>query len=362
MGRHEALNTQSGCVPVEEMSRLHSLGHSLLPLGGGIDGKSPLLSLADPSRLPLKRVLGPMYGKGSSCFGVRLDGLAVVDCDEHSPSLVKDMEARFGASPVHVSTPRGVHLYFRDVGGQTPKLRDEGYPVDVKRGSSSYVVGPHSIRPDGGTYKPLAGILGVNRLPAIPLETGATQFRAEAITIGNRNRELSLAAIGMVETVDSPEELFGNLAFIRDDECEDPATLPDTELRKIADWAWTKRLEGKVYRDRDSEFRMNRAALDKLSGYNNASDAISLLATLLANHGHIAGKTFALDHAGMAKAGHTSLGRRRFSNAISSLRHAGLLDVAKEYSVGRSHRTYQLLRMRPDLPNVHSLLTAKEAP
>ncbi len=187
MGRHEALNTQSGCVPVEEMSRLHSLGHSLLPLVGGINGKSPLLSLANPSRLPLKRVLGPMYGKGSSCFGVRLDGLAVVDCDEHSQSLVKDMEARFGASSVHVSTPRGVHLYFRDVGGQAPRLRDEGYPVDVKRGSSSYVVGLHSIRPDGGTYQPLAGILGVNHLPAILLETGATQFRTEAITIGTNN-------------------------------------------------------------------------------------------------------------------------------------------------------------------------------
>ncbi|WP_171230050.1 bifunctional DNA primase/polymerase [Ruegeria sp. HKCCA4008] len=360
MGYHKALNAQSGCVPVEEMARLQSLGHSLLPLGGGIDGKSPLLGLTDPTRLSLKRVLGPMYGKGSSCYGVRLDGLAVVDCDENNPSLLTDMEARFGMSPVQVSTPRGVHLYFKGAGGKVPNLRAQGYPVDVKRGASSYVVGPYSVRPDGGEYQPLAGALGKNDLPTISLETSEVQFRAGAITKGNRNRELSLAAIKMVEAVETLDELFCNLAFIRDDECEDPATMPDSELRKIADWAWTKRLEGKVYQGRDSEFRVNRTALDRLSTFDNSYDAIGLFVVLQSNHGHIPGQIFPLDHAAMTKSGHTNLGRRRFRAAIQTLRSAGLLGIAKEYSAGNHPRSYQLVCSRPDAPNVRSLLVAKE--
>ncbi len=347
-------------VPAEEIARLHGAGFNLLPLGGGSDAKAPLCSLQGSARYPLKRVLGPMYGKGSACYGVRLPGLAVIDCDENNLSLVKDMQARFGGSPVQVSTPRGMHLYYSDHGGQAPNLRAQGFPVDIKRGASSYVVGPHSTRPDGGVYHPVRGMLGADALPAISLPADGVVASTSAISKGNRNRELSLAAIGMVEAVESPDELFGNLAFIRDDECEDPATLPDSELRKIADWAWTKRLEGKVYRDRDSEFRINRTALDRLSTYDNAYDAIGLFVVLQSIHGHIAGKTFALEHAGMAKAGLTSLGRRRFSDAIKSLRQAGLLGVAKEYSVGHSRRAYRLLRIKPELPNVQSLHSAKE--
>lgn len=347
-------------VPVEEIARLHGAGFDLLPLGGGSDAKAPLCSLQEHNRYPLKRVLGPMYGKGSACYGVRLSGLAVIDCDDNSAALVDEMEDCFGASPVQVSTPRGIHLYYRDNGGQTPNLRAQGFPVDVKRGASSYVVGPHSKRPDGGVYQPFQGTLGSDSLPAISLQHKTTKVGSGFIAKGNRNRELSLAAIGMVEAVETADELFSNLTFIRNDECEDPATLPDSELRKIADWAWSKRLEGKVYRDRNSEFRVNRTALDRLSAYDNAYDAIGLFVVLQSNHGHVPGQTFPLDRAAMANAGHASLSRRRFGAAIQTLRSAGLLGIAKEYSVGNHPRSYHLTRIHPDFPNVHSLLTAKE--
>lgn len=346
-------------VPSAEISRLYGAGFSLLPLGGGDDGKSPLTSFKSADRLPVKRVLGILHSKNSASYGIRLDGLAVIDCDVDDPALVEQMEARFGASPVHVATPRGVHLYYRHDGGTLPNLRGEGFDVDIKRGASSYVVGPHSIRPDSAKYRPVKGALGVDELP--PIITGTTTARTKtgAIATGNRNRELSLEAIRMVEAVNDPDELFGNLAFLRDEQCENPSSIPDEELRKIADWAWTKRLEGRVYRDRDSEFRINRNALDMLAGYENASDAIALLVTLQAHHGHISGKTFALNHTSMVKAGHTSLGRRRFNAAIQTLLKSGLLGVAKEYSVGRSHRSYRLLRVQPDLPKVQSIFTAK---
>nr|WP_256368462.1 MULTISPECIES: bifunctional DNA primase/polymerase [unclassified Ruegeria] len=333
----------------------------MLPLGGGSDAKAPLCSLQEQNRYPLKRVLGPMFGKGSACYGVRLPGLVVIDCDENSAGLVDEMEDRFGPSPVQVSTPRGIHLYYRDNGGQTPNLRAQGFPVDLKRGSNSYVVGPHSTRPDGGVYKPVQGVLGADDLPAISLQPSAAAIGTGAMAKGNRNRELSLTAIGMVEAVDTPDELFCNLVFVRDDKCEDPASLPDSELRKIADWAWNKRLEGKVYRDRDSEFPINRTALDRLSAFDNAFEAIGLFVILQSNHGHIPGQTFPLDHAAMTKSGHTNLGRRRFSAAVQTLRSAGLLSIAKEYSAGNHPRSYQLTRSRPNAPSVRSLLVAKEA-
>lgn len=351
---------ESPTIPVEEIARLHGAGLSLLPLGGGSDGKAPLRSMTAAKRFPLKQVLGPMYGRDSTCYGVRLDALAVIDCDENCSSLIMQMEARFGASPVHVSTPRGIHLYYKLGSARLPNLRGEGLPVDIKRGASSYVVGPYSVRPDGGLYRPAKGTLGIDDLPEIASGTVPIHTRPGVMPKGNRNRELTLAAINMVESVDSPDELFGNLAFLRDDECEDPASVPDEELRKMAEWAWTKRLEGKVYRGRDSEFRINRAALDALAPYDNASDAIALLVTLLANHGHIAGQTFPLDHAAMIKAGHTSLGRRRFAAAVKTLQASNLLGIAKEYSVGHSRRSYRLLRPRPDLPKVHSLFGVKE--
>lgn len=352
--------TSAPAVPSAEITRLYGAGFSLLPLGGGSDGKSPLTGFKGEARLPVRRVLGILHGKGSASYGIRLDGLAVIDCDENSPSLVKDMEARFGVSPVHVSTPRGIHLYYKLGTAHLPNLRGEGLPVDIKRGARSYVVGPHSVRPDGGLYQPAKGTLGIDDLPEIAPGPAPIHTQPGVIPKGSRNRELTLAAINMVESVDSPDELFGNLAFIRDDECEDPASVPDEELRKMAEWAWTKRLEGKVYRGRDSEFRINRAALDALAPYDNASDAIALLVPLLANHGHIAGQTFPLDHAAMIKAGHTSLGRRRFAAAVRTLQASNLLGIAKEYSVGHSRRSYRLLRPRPDLPKVHSLFDAKE--
>jgi hypothetical protein len=60
----------------------------------------------------------------------------------------------FCASPVHVKTPRGMHLYYR-AGGAVPSLRGEGLPVDIKIGARSYVVGPLSQRSDGGLYCPV---------------------------------------------------------------------------------------------------------------------------------------------------------------------------------------------------------------
>ena len=146
-----------------ELARLKGAGLPLLPLGGGADGKAPLLRAWAGPGLSLVRILAPMHRAGSQAYGVRLDGLAVIDCDIDDDALVGQMEARFGQSPVHVKTPRGRHLYYR-AGGAVPNLRGEGLPVDIKTGLRSYVVGPLSLRPDGGFYDPIKGQLGQDAL------------------------------------------------------------------------------------------------------------------------------------------------------------------------------------------------------
>ncbi len=276
-----------------ELARLVRAGFPLLPLGGGADGKAPLQKAWAGSKLSLGQVLGPLFRSGSHVYGVRLDSLAVIDCDDDSPELVAAMEARFGPSPVHVKTPRGRHLYYR-AGGPVPNLRGEGLPVDIKTGGRAYVVGPHSIRADGGTYRPEGGVLGVDALPVLRPPHGPLRA-AGTVPVGHRHPMLLKEAVAMVEFVDSADELAANLAGVRDDLCADTDTMPDSELQAIAEWAWKLRLGNRVFKGRDSAFHIDRRALDVLRAYDNQSDATAFYVLLVDLHGHRPGKRFALD-------------------------------------------------------------------
>ena len=96
-----------------EIARLKLAGFHPVPLGGGEAGKAPLIRNWTDPKLTLAQVLAPMFRTGSAVYGLRLEGLAVIDVDDDSPDLVAAMEARFGPSPVHVKTPRGRHLHYR---------------------------------------------------------------------------------------------------------------------------------------------------------------------------------------------------------------------------------------------------------
>ncbi|WP_282064865.1 bifunctional DNA primase/polymerase [Aliiroseovarius marinus] len=322
-----------------EVARLKGAGFHLLPLGGE-DGKVPLSRAWSSANLTLGRVFAPMHRAGSQAYGVRLDSMAVIDCDTDDSALVAQMEARFGESPVHVKTPRGKHLYYR-AAGTTPNLRGEGFPVDIKTGVRSYVVGPLSVRPDGGFYTPVRGVLGKDALP--PLR-GATSPSPAQIQPGNRHLELVKEAMRMVEHVDTVEELQANLAGIRDDWCVDPATFPDSELSGIAGWAWKCRLENRIYRGRDSAFPMQRLALDALRGKDNAADAIALLVLLVDQHGHHHGKRFPLDFKAMRAAGLMNLSIPRLRAARRTLEDAGLLQLVGKHRAGSRKQTFALTR------------------
>ena len=341
-----------------ELARLVQAGFPLLPLGGGADGKAPLVNGWTGPKLPLARVLAPLYRSGVQVYGIRLDGLAVIDCDTDDPELVKALEARFGPSPVHVKTPRGRHLYYRAT-GKPPNLRAEGLPVDIKTGPRSYVAGPWSIRPDGGCYTPAKGVLGVDTLP--PLRAPVTPARkalGEPIPVGHRHAALVKEAMQMLELVDSADELAANLAGVRDDLCEGPATMPDSELRAIAEWAWKARLENRIYRGRDSAFSVHRLALDALRRCDNDSDAIGLFILLTDMHGHTPGKPFALNFTAMRAAKLTRLSIPRLRAARRTLQAEGLLMQVGNHRAGSVHQTFVLARLRPDMidaPNIAQL-------
>lgn len=344
-----------------EMARLKRCGFALLPLGGGKDGKAPLLGNWAESSLSLSRVLGPMHRTGIAAYGIRLDKLTVIDCDTGDPELVRQIEARFGPSPVHVATPRGMHLYYR-YSNLAPNLRGEGLPVDVKSGPRAYVVGPLSVRPDGGAYRPMKGALGIDVLPALSaaLRPSGGPDAASAVMQGLRHNALVKEARRTVEYVDSMEELVGNLVMFRDLTFMDPDGFPDSEVKGIADWMWKRRLEGKLYAGRNSEFRVSRRALDLLRGKPDEPFATSLYARLMAEHGHHPGKRFPLSYEAMKAAGHVSMSRERFRAARNLLLSVGLLKQMGKHFAGSVPRTYALAMPHEAAPNVAPLAQPKQ--
>lgn len=330
-----------------ELARLVRAGFPLLPLGGGDDGKAPLLRAWAGPILPLAHILAPLYRSGSQVYGIRLDGLAVIDCDDDSPELVAALEARFGPSPVHVTTPRGRHLYYRAYCVEKPpNLRGEGLPVDIKTGPRAYVVGAWSVRRDGGRYSPAKGVLGVDALPALRMAHTPRHAAQEAIPIGHRHVMLVKEAVAMVEYVDSADELAGNLVAVRDELCADAQTMPDSELAAIAAWTWRARLENRIFRGRDSAISLHRLALDALRRWDNETDAIGLFVLLQDMHGHTPGKRFALDFKAMRDAGLTRQSIPRLRAARRTLEAVGLVRLVGKHRAGSVHQTFTLARLR----------------
>ncbi|MFT5270670.1 MAG: hypothetical protein ACI85V_000683 [bacterium] len=319
-----------------EMARLQKCGLCLIPLGGGSDGKAPLVMPSASDRLTLRQILGPMFGRGSMAYGIRLAKMMVLDADD--PSYLDKIEDRFGAASVVVKTPRGFHAYYRADPSFKVSLRRDGWPVDVKHGDNAYVVGPMSIRPDGGRYETVRGVLGATPLMPACI-SGPVSMVAAEVQEGQRHDFLLKEALGMVRYVDDEKELLGNLLYIRDHLPEAETHVPDAEVSGIASWAWGKRLAGQLYSGRDSAFRVHRMALDRLKGN---SDALAIWVVLQDQHGHMTARSFAMNHAGMVEAGHSDLTRRRFRAAIEYLVRQRLLEVAANHSKGRRARQYRL--------------------
>ncbi len=237
-----------------EITRLHNAGIHLLPL----DGKVPLIRFKNVHhQFPLETITGRMNKAKSSTYGVRLNGLLVIDIDNDDPALVENMEKRFGEAMVIVKTPRGYHLYYKFNGNDVPNLKAEGLPIDIKHGQSSYVVGPGSIRPDGGIYKYTKGCLGRTELVNIklPHSVRPTKTPNSKIKVGQRHHYLKGHVCKLALRCDSFGELYSKLLLRRNAHCDDPASYTDEEVRNLAKWGCKKKQQTSFIREITAHLR-----------------------------------------------------------------------------------------------------------
>ena len=255
------------------------------------------------------------------------------------------MVKRFGVTPFKVSTPKGLHLYYAYHEKPLINLRSEGYEIDVKVGATSYVVGPYSIRPDGGTYDFIGQNFSLNHLPVIQgnFTTLSKKIAAKSLVPeGERNLTLTKKAREYVGYVNDINELYENLLSHRDQRFENSEGISDNEVWKIADWAWKLRLRNKLYEGQNSMFKIDRAAYSIIYCAPNGRDAWDLYLYLSNKHGHLIGKTFSININGLLNSHPFHFGQRKMASAITFLLKSGYLKVVKKHQAGKHGRLFQL--------------------
>ncbi len=288
-----------------EMSRLHSAGFSLLPLG---PKREPLVRFKTAAgvpakRLPLSLVIEKMAGAGSSNYAIRLDGLLVVDVDSDTPDARAYVRERFGDSSVQVKSPRGIHHYYRHDGKAPKAVRLPGIAIDFKTGSQSLIAGPYAERADGGQYLPLKGQLAsVSALSAFSdndlsheedCDSPPPRTAGGKIARGDRHQSLKKRGMQLIHTAVDGADLFDNLRLYRDWECEFPEEVPDSEVEALARWFWFKRCNNEIWGGRHSPMGMSRASLDQLLNVKYGDQAWMLYSYVHSVHEHL-GREFSI--------------------------------------------------------------------
>ena len=321
---------------------------------GGDDGKRPLLNFSQQSRHRLHLVTRKLQLSNSQTYGIRLNDMVVLDIDADDADLIGEMQSCFGQTECVVRTGRGFHLYYSTTSKVTLNLRTAGLPVDVKQGSNSFVLGPHSLRPDGVLYQFYKEPFSLCDVPRIKLENTSTVKITVASKFNKANsgrRHTFLIAKGReyIEHVDSWYELLSNLLYDRDTYCVDPNTVPDAEVEGIAKWWWEKRLQNQIYDKNYSVFNFPRQSFHQLRALPSGHVALDLYLYLHDKHGHILGKTFQINVYALQRTAGFAFGQKALRKAINQLLELGYLTICKNYKVGQRGRIFQLSRPKYDL-------------
>jgi hypothetical protein len=329
----------------DTIQRFWNEGAWLLPTGGD-DGKRPLLTFSQNNRHPFDLVRRTLEKSGHKTYGIRLNGLIVLDIDASDTSLVDEMLQKFGRTDFIVKTGRGFHLYYSTDKKIYLNLRSDGLPIDVKQGSNSFVLGPHSLRPDGVHYQFIGHKLSLIDLPRIqcakkPILRTVVSANNKAPS-GTRHNFLLSNAREYITNVDSKEELLANLLYDRDVYCTDPSTITDTEVTALADWWWHKRLKNQIYSKDNSTFSVSREAFYQLRLLPNGHVALDLYLYLQNKHGHVSGKTFQINVKAMQKSCGFVFGQKAMHTAINQLLELGYLRICINYRIGKHGRIFQL--------------------
>ncbi len=287
-----------------------------------------------------------MANAGSRTFGLRLQGLLVVDVDIDTPQARDYVERRFGTSPARTRTGRGFHLYFRFAGEKPKQIRLPGISIDFKSGENEFVVGPESERPDGVVYLPEGRLLPPESLPWFDdLDENASKPEPAKCNgrypQGVRHHMLKRRAHQLALTAESFADLFTNLCAFRDWEIEQPEDFSDARLETLALWFWNKREHGNLWAGKNSVVQIHRAVIDDLSRRGEGL-AMLLYTLLVAAHGHNPDALFAIVPDGLRASGRLKAGRRQIYAAIDLLMELGLLRCRMRPQGNRNHYLYEL--------------------
>ncbi len=340
------------------MAILFSGGYSLIPLGGQ-DGKKPTVRFRGRKRLPLAVVVDRMAASGSTTYGIRLDGLLVVDVDTDTPEARAYVEERFGRCDYSTKTARGFHLFFRHIGERPTRVRQPNIAIDFKTGPNEFVVGPISERPDGTVYWATGHLPPAEHLPIFTDRqalTGALQ-PIRSVARGNRHETLKQQAIQFARHAQTREELGAWLRQFRDAALEAPEEFTDSTICKIVDWYWEKRETGRLYGGQNSTANIPRIAIHRLARQGE-SLSLMLYSVLYAAHGHLAGKTFAIVPDQMRAHGLIMAGRGQLYSAIKVLMETQLIVRVSKATRRREPDLYRLSTMQEiEKTEERSLLT-----
>lgn len=314
------------------MTRLFKAGFSLLPLGGA-SGKTPLVKFSARKRLPLDVVFARMAQVRSRTYGIRLNGLLVIDVDNDTPEVRTYVTNRFGEAPVNVRTRRGYHLYYRYTGAKPKTVREPGIAIDFKAGPNEYVVGPRSERPDGTTYRLDGALPGPAHLPLfVDRDVNGPPPKhidpSGLVEEGHRHDSLKRRAHELALEGRSHSELTRELLAFRDTCLFRPEAFSDEELVELANWYCEKRSAGKLWGGSHSVVPIERSAIDRLLAADNGV-ATLLFLLLSASHQHQPDTPFAIVPDALRAAGPMKAGRRQIYNAITALVKMGLLVIAR---------------------------------
>lgn len=324
---------------IAELHRLRGIGLEVVP----VKEKKALAPFADRPSLPTSKIEGFVRDGGATGLGLRLGGLTVVDIDDPDPSWVTKAEARFGATSVRVRTPSGgIHLYYAGQLDQTPNLKGEDWPVDIKTGRNQYVVCAGSWRADGSTYLVEGVIIARGALPQIRDSATSTRphcrqvtatkstahLQGEAVRVGQRHDHLRGCGQRLARDAKSEADLLDALRRVFEAECDQSTPLETGELEGIAEWCWNLQQKGQNFLPGESYVSMPRWVMEALRGNSRAQHLALVIYQL---HGSQPGKAFCLDHRGMQDAGWTDLGRDAFRSALGALLNAGVIAVQKQY-------------------------------
>jgi hypothetical protein len=174
------------------------------------------------------------------CAGAR-NGLTVVDIDSPDDRLVREIQVRFGATPLQVITPSGGrHLYYRH-GGEARRHR--AFPdVDILGAGNVVCAGSETSK---GRYQIERGSLDdLARLPRLAAAPAPSK-PGQKVVPGERNTELYRYLARHVAHCDTLDALVDVARTWADDRLEVP--LPDAEIVKTASSAWRRRGGRKLF-------------------------------------------------------------------------------------------------------------------